>query len=82
MIPIKVSNLHDKTPMISFGAGVSHKTINVDHIQMIIAGWSPVSLKFGQALGYIVDHRLHMRIGGVYTHLDVLPMRNPASLHA
>jgi len=40
MIPIKVGHLHGKTPMITYGKGVSHKTsthtyntISVDHTE-------------------------------------------------
>ena len=73
--------MHGKAPIITYGRGVPHqtsmhtyKTVNVDHTQTIIARWSPISPKFGRALGHTVDYRLQTGIARIDTRPGVFPM--------
>ena len=43
-------------------------------LKKIIAHWSPISPKFGQALGHTVNQKLQMEIARVYERLGVFAM--------
>jgi len=63
MTPTKVSDLHIKTPMITYGVGVPHKTsmhtyetVSDDHTQKITAHSMLIFPKSGWALGHTIDY--------------------------